>query len=78
MVPDLLEMADYIESAVYAVGEGSINYGGSCGTCKSPCKSCGGGCYGCQGSKASKGALASIPERFKESQLILAVEEVNN
>lgn len=69
------ELADYIESAAYAITDSAYvsSGGGSCGTCKQSCSSCGGGCYGSKGSSSSKGAEAPLPER---SRLIAAVEGV--
>jgi len=67
-----IDQSDYIESAAYLMSERNITYGK--GTCASPCKSCGGGCYGCKGSKASKGAEVSLSG--KESALIEMIESI--
>lgn len=46
-----VDQSDYLESAA-AMNGTEISYEMS-GSCKTSCKSCGGGCYGCKGSKGA-------------------------
>lgn len=59
-------VSDYIESAAI-VGHEAL-YAGSCTT---PCRSCGGGCYGCKGSKAAE--IPSKGERTATSSKLISI-----
>jgi len=50
MENEIIDQSDYIESAAVMSDQDSIY----AGTCRAPCKSCGGGCYGCKGSKGAE------------------------
>lgn len=71
-----VDQTDYIESSAYMDRSSSEANAASCGTCKSPCVSCGGGCYGCKGSKSSKGADISVSDLGEVSGLSAIVREV--
>ena len=65
----IIDQSDYIESASYL--EGSSDLMG--GSCRKPCKSCGGGCYGCKRSKSTE--ISSEGREFGLAEIVESVLE---